>query len=136
MCSQIFSSDNKFHQYIHICICNVSEALHAIKQLNLLFIVFNTPKSHKDRLAHQGWHYTSLRASITKKSKKFNICVNTECSLNIAVQSFLDQYYPNTEVHKAEQSVKIHRISSKIHKGTSFLIINLYLQGCFDTTEA
>ena len=47
--------------------------------------MFNISKSHKDRLAYQEWHYTSLRASITEKDKKFIICVNTECSLNIVI---------------------------------------------------
>ena len=136
MCSQIFSSGNKLHQHIHICICNISEALHAAKQLELPLIMSNTPKSHKNELAHQGWHYASLRASATEKGKKFNICVNTECSLDIVTQSFLDQYYSNTEVHKAEQSVKIHRIDSKIYKSTGFVTINLYLWGCLGTTEA
>ena len=78
--------------------------------------MFNAPKSHKDRLAHQGWYYTFLKASITEKGKKFNICVNTECSLNITVQSFLDQYYLNAEVCKAEQSVKIHELTLKFIK--------------------
>ena len=97
--------------------------------------MFNASKSHKDRLAHQRWHYASLRASVTEKGKKFNICVDTECLLGIVAQGFLNQYYSNAEVHKAEQSVKIHRIDFKIYKGTDFVIINLYLWGCLDTTE-
>ena len=51
-------------------------------------------------------------------------------------QSFLDQYYLNAEVCKAEWSVKIYEIDSKIHKGTGFVIIDLYLQGHLGTTEA
>lgn len=136
ICSQTFPSGNKLHRHIRTCIGGLPKALHASEQVDIPLIISKAPKARKDGLAHQGWHYASLKASAIEKGEEFDICVDTGCSLGIVDQGFLNRHYPGAEIHKSKQPIKIRGIGSKIHQGSGFVTISLYLRGQLDTKEA